>query len=78
MKTAISIPDPIFDSADRLAERPKKSRTQVYSEAVAEYVDRHDPATLPERINAVCGEVDTRPDPFLTEAARRVLATNEW
>ncbi len=78
MKTAISIPDPIFESAERLAERTKKSRSQVYSEAVAEYVDRHDPDTITERINAVCGEVDTRPDPLLTEAARRVLATNEW
>lgn len=78
MKTAISIPDRIFQSAERLASRLKKSRSQVYSEAVEEYVSRHDPDTLTEQINAVCDEVDTRPDPFLTEAARRVLAGSEW
>ncbi len=78
MKTAISIPDPIFQSAERLASRTKKSRSQVYSEAVEEYVARHDPDTVTEQINAVCDEIDTRPDPFLTEAARRILAGTEW
>jgi predicted transcriptional regulator len=78
MKTAISIPDEVFRDAERLAERLKKSRSQVYSEAVAEYVARHDPDLVTEQINAVCGEVDTRPDPFLTEAARRVLDRTEW
>ena len=78
MKTAISIPDPLFQAAERLASRLKKSRSQVYSKAVEEYVARHDPDTVTERINAVCDEVDTRPDPLLTEAAKRVLAGTEW
>lgn len=78
MKTAISVPDPIFDSAERLAKKMKKSRSQVYSEAMAEYVARHEPDTLTEQINAVCDEVDTRPDPFVTEAARRTLAGSDW
>lgn len=78
MKTAISIPDPIFRSAERLASRMRKSRSQLYSEAVEEYVARHDPNTMTERINAVCDEIDTRPDPFLTEAARQILAGTEW
>ena len=78
MKTAISIPDPVFQSAEQLAGRMRKSRSQLYSEAVEEYVARHDPATVTEQINAVCDEVDTRPDPFLTEAARRILAGTEW
>ncbi len=78
MRTAISIPDPIFQAAEQLASRMKKSRSQVYSEAVGEYVARHDPDTVTEQINAVCAEVDTRPDPFLSQAARRILAETEW
>ena len=78
MKTAISVPDEIFDSAERLAKRMKKSRSQVYSEAMAEYVARHEPDTVTDQINAVCDEVDTRPDPFVTEAARRILAVTDW
>jgi len=64
MKTAISIPDRVFRDAERLAERLKKSRSQMYSEAVAEYVARHEPDLVTEQINAVCEEVDTRPDPL--------------
>jgi hypothetical protein len=45
---------------------------------LVEYVDRHDPNTIIERINAVCDELDTRPDAFLTEAARRTLSAIEW
>jgi predicted transcriptional regulator len=77
MKTAISVPDRVFRDAERLAERLKKSRSQLYSEAVAEYVARHEPG-LTEQINAVCNEVDTRADPFLTEAARRIFHRTEW
>jgi predicted transcriptional regulator len=78
MKTAVSIPDWIFRDAERLAERLQKSRDQVFSEAVAEYVARHDPDAITEQINAVCAEVDTRPDPFVASAARRVLERTEW
>lgn len=78
MKTAISVPDAIFESAERLAERMKKSRSQVFSEAMAEYVARHEPDTVTEQINAVCDEVDTRPDPFVREAGRRILAGTDW
>lgn len=78
MKTAISIPDRVFRDAERLAERLKKSRSQMYSEAVAEYVARHEPESLTEQINAVCEEADTRPDPFVAEAARRILERTEW
>jgi len=50
----------------------------MYSEAVAEYVSRHDPDSVTEQINAVCKQIDTRPDPFVAEAARRILENTEW
>jgi predicted transcriptional regulator len=78
MKTAVSIPDQVFRDAERLAERLQKSRDQVFSEAVSEYVARHDPDAITEQINAVCAEVDTRPDPFVTAAARQILERTEW
>ena len=78
MKTPISIPDPVFESAERLAERLEMSRSQLYSEAVAEYVARHEPSTLTETINAVCDKVDTRTDAFVGEAARRILVGSDW
>ncbi len=78
MKTAISIPDKIFREAERLSRRLKKSRSQIYAEAVTEYVARHDPDAVTEAMNRVCEAVDTYPDPAVADAARRILEGVEW
>ena len=78
MKTAISIKDDIYAEAERLARRTKKSRSQLYTEAVAEYVARHDSDAITEAMNRVCETLDTRPDPALSAAARRILQRTEW
>ena len=78
MKTAISIPDKIYRDAERLSRRLKKSRSQVYTEAVTEYFARHDPEAVTEAINKVCEAIDTYPDPAISAAARRILEGSEW
>jgi predicted transcriptional regulator len=78
MKTAVSIPDVVFRSAERLARRLKKSRSQLYAEAIAEYVARREPESVTAAMNAVCDDVDTRADPFVHAAARHVLEQSEW
>jgi metal-responsive CopG/Arc/MetJ family transcriptional regulator len=78
MKTAVSIPKPVFLSAERLGRRLKKSRSQLYAEAVAEYVARRDPDSVTETMNAVCADANTRADEFVRAAARRTLERSEW
>ncbi len=78
MKTAISIPDKLYAEAERLSRRHKKSRSQLYAEAVAEYLARHDPEAVTEAIDRVCEAIDTQPDPAISEAARRTLKRVEW
>ena len=78
MKTAISLPDDVFQEAERLARRLKKSRSELYREAVAEYVARHDPEAITEAMNRLAGEVCTGVDEFTSAAARRVLEHTEW
>jgi metal-responsive CopG/Arc/MetJ family transcriptional regulator len=78
MKTAISIPDKVFAEAERLSRRLKKSRSQIYTEAVTEYVARHDPEAVTEAMNQVCEVIDTYPDPAISGAARRALEDIEW
>jgi len=81
MKTAISIPNPLFEEVERLAKRKGKSRSQLYSEAVADYLAKHDSESLTEnmteRMNRVARAVDTRPDPWLAAAGRQVLQRDE-
>jgi metal-responsive CopG/Arc/MetJ family transcriptional regulator len=78
MKTAISVPTPVFQRADRLARRLKKSRSQLYSEAIAEYVERHDPDAVTAALDSVYSSVESATDDFVREAGRRVLRTSEW
>jgi len=78
MKTAVSIPDNVFKKAERLARRMKKSRSELFSNALTEYVARHAPDHVTETMDQVCAEIDPEPDPFISAAARRVLERSEW
>jgi metal-responsive CopG/Arc/MetJ family transcriptional regulator len=78
MKTAISIPDEIFNDAERLARRLKQSRSEVYSRALAEYVARHAPDKVTEEMDKVLEEVAEPADEFVATAARRALRRTEW
>ena len=78
MKTAVSIPDKVFEGAERLARRSGKSRSQLYSEALHEYVARHAPEEVTEAMNRVCEELGSTADSFVSAAANRVLKGSEW
>ncbi len=78
MKTAISIPDDIYATADRLAKRLRKSRSELFSDAVAEYIARHSPDEVTEAMDKVCEDAGTGDVRFVTSAARRILERSEW
>ena len=79
MKTAVSVPDDLFAQADRLAKRSRRSRSEVYSAALREYVARHAPDEVTAGLDAALADVgDVAPDPFAAVAARRMLAAAEW
>src|SRR5947209_20223893 len=78
MKTAVSIPDDVFRKAERLAHRMKKSRSELFSNALAEYVARHAPDHVTEAMDKVCADVGMARDEFTSAAARRVLEKVEW
>lgn len=78
MKTAVSLPDSVFRAAEQQARRTRKSRSQLYAEALAEYLARHAPDEVTDAMNRVIAEVGTAPDLFGTAAARRVLERVEW
>lgn len=58
MKTAISIRDEIFEAAERTATDLGMSRSELYSTAVKEFVDRHSSRRVTERLNEVYGSDD--------------------
>jgi len=78
MKTAVSIPDDVFEGAQRLARRTKRSRSRVFSDALREYLARHSPEEVTEAMNRACSEIGESEDPFVASATRRILERSEW
>lgn len=78
MKTAVSIPDEVFAEAERLAKRMKRSRSEIFSRALAEYVARHSPDRTTEAMNRTLAEVSEVTDPFTIAAGTRLLSRTEW
>ena len=78
MKTAVSIPDEVFAEAERLARRMKRSRSDVYRQALAEYVARHAPDRVTEVLDRVMAEINEPPDQFARGATRRILRRSRW
>ncbi|WP_425153442.1 ChpI protein [Candidatus Palauibacter sp.] len=77
MKTAISVPDELFVSADSLAKRMRISRSELYATAVAEYVAKHRSEDVTARLNAVYADLSGEVDPALRRSQARSVA-EEW
>jgi predicted transcriptional regulator len=75
MKTAVSLPDDVFDRADRLARSQGKSRSEVYSAALREYLARHAPDEVTRMVDKAMEELGeaSATDEFVRRAAGRRL-----
>lgn len=73
MKTAVSIPDDVFASADALAKRMRVSRSALYSQAVEEFVARHRGDRVTERLDAVYEGQASELDERMARAQRRTV-----
>ena len=78
MKTAISLPDDLFESADRLASRLGTTRSGLYSQALSEFVAKHDADNITAKLNAVYEETLGELDPTTAEIQSRSIADERW
>ena len=78
MKTAISLPDELFESADALAERMGVSRSELYATAVAEFLAKHRGEDVTARLNHVYSDEPSGLDPKLRAAQARSVSSSEW
>ena len=68
MKTAVSLPDELFESADALAERLGMSRSELYATAVAEYLAKHRDGDITGKLNDVYSIESSGVEPALRSA----------
>ena len=78
MKTAISIPDPLFKAAERAAKRQKVSRSRFYTKAVAAYLKSQRNIEIKEALDRVYANENTELDPDLAAAAYHLLSQEKW
>ncbi len=79
MKTAISLPDEVFEQAERLARKLNKSRSELYREALAEYVARHSPDAITESMDRALADLGAEAkDAFAPSAGKLRLRRTEW
>ena len=78
MKTAISIPDKIFRSADALAKRLGVSRSELYATAVNEFLSKHRSRHVTARLDEVYSEEDSSMPSSLTQMQARSLPHEDW
>ena len=78
MKTAVSIPDKVFRSADSLAKRLGVSRSRLYATALTDFLSRHQGLQVKERLDAIYGKEDSAPDPDVMTLQVKSLPHEEW
>jgi len=78
MKTAISIPDKLFKSADSFARRRKISRSALFSTAVEEFIQHHRQDDVTERLNEVYAQQPSELHPVLQDLQSASLAEEKW
>ena len=78
MKVAISLPDPVFDAAERLAAQLKVSRSQLYAEALAEYLGSRGADAVTSKLNDVYASQPSALDQALKHAQSRAIGDEAW
>jgi len=78
MKTAISIPDDVFQAAEELSKRLGMSRSELYAKAVAMFVKGHKSTRVKETLDAIYTTEDSRLEPALMALQALSLPKEEW
>ncbi|MBN3925838.1 ChpI protein [Nostoc sp. NMS4] len=78
MKTAISIPDPLFEAAEEFAKRMGLSRSQLYAVALQEYLRSHKPDEITKQLDAVYADEDSNLDPLFVKLQAHTISEENW
>lgn len=77
MKTAVSIPDDVFDEAEAFRRVLRRRRSDVYTSALREYLANHSPERVTETLNRVYQNV-SEDTSFVDASAHLTLEHSEW
>jgi metal-responsive CopG/Arc/MetJ family transcriptional regulator len=78
MKVAVSIPDPLFEEAERVSQRLRIPRSQLYSRALQAFVRQHSGEEVTARMNAALERVGAAKDPGWENLGLEVIRREKW
>ena len=82
MKTAVSLPNLLFEKAEETASYMGIPRSRLFALALEEFIERHNGKMITEKINAVYEKIDQREfDHYLNvglEPARNLTKNDTW
>lgn len=78
MKTAISINEELFESAERFARERGMSRSELYATALRHYLEERRGERVAERLDEVYGAERENLDPAIARLQARSLPEDDW
>ena len=78
MKTAISLPDTVFEELDATAKELGISRSELIRTALEDFLRRRRASETTERLNRSYTENPPEPDPFLDHLVLEGMKRTEW
>lgn len=76
MKITISIPDELFQQAEKVAQDLELSRSALYAKALSELLARLRDDAITAQISAALRDAPIKADPAYTQSMRRELERN--
>ena len=78
MRAAISLPESLLHVADALAKRAGMSRSELFREAMTDYLDKHKHDQVREALDAVYSEQPSQLDEELMRVQTMSLPKEDW
>ena len=78
MKTAISIPDPLFKEAERLTKRLRIPRSRLYAKALEAYIQSQKSKGIKEALDEVYKTESSDLDPIMARLQSEAIGREDW
>ena len=78
MKVAVSIPDPLFEEAERVSQLLRIPRSQLYSRAIQAFVRGHSGEETTARMNAALDRIGSAEEPGWDGPGLEVMRREKW
>ncbi|PSB05233.1 ribbon-helix-helix domain-containing protein [Merismopedia glauca] len=78
MKTAISLPDSVFEEAESLSRELGISRSQLYTKALKAYLRKYNRDQILNKLNQIYDEESSQPDQVLLKMQLMLLPSDDW